>query len=248
MWLVLASATDASALWAWQGLRARGLAPLELLTPEALVRSRIWAHRVGAGGDSVEIALADGRFIRSGDVRGALNRISWLPPDHLAGAVQGDRDYAAQELYAFFLSWLNTLPGNVVGRPTPMGLSGRWRQSSEWALLAATAGLPMRTFRQTSRDEDGGVRPSLAPPGTAVRTVVVVDGHAVGTAPPGLLEGAGRLASIADADLLGVDFSVDDDGAWAFAGASPSPDLSVGGEALLDALADAIRGRTPVAA
>jgi len=250
MWLVLASATDASALWAWQGLRARGCAPLELLTPEALVRSRGWVHRVGAGGDSVEIALADGRLIRSGDVRGALNRIGWVPPDHLAGVAEGDREYVSQELYAFFLSWLNALPGNVIGRPTPQGLSGRWRHFSEWALLAAMAGLPIQTYRQSSWDANGGVSgitPNLAPPGTPVRTVIVVAGQAVGVAPAELLEGAGRLAAIAEADLLGVDFTVDHDGTWNFVGASPSPDLSVGGEALLDVLAETMVGRTRVA-
>ena len=113
MWLVLAPAADPSAAWAFRGLRARGLAPLELVSSELLLRSRRWVHRVGGGGDSVEVDLPDGRMIRSQDVRGVLNRITYIGLDELLPP-SDDRDYVVQELHAFFISWLNALPGHAV--------------------------------------------------------------------------------------------------------------------------------------
>jgi hypothetical protein len=51
-------------------------------------------------------------------------------------------------------------------------------------------------------------------------------------------EGCRRLAGLAGTELLGFNFGED----WTFAGATPWPDLSVGGEALLRALAAALQG------
>lgn len=244
MWFVFAPAADPSAAWALRGLRARGLSPLEFVSSELLLRSRRWVHRVGDGGDTVEVELADGRTIRSEDVRGLLNRITYIAPDQLLPP-SDDRDYVIQELHAFFISWLNALPGHVLGRPTPQGLCGRWRQLSEWTLLAETAGLPTPGYRQSSLDADGFARFSLAPADAALQTVFVVNGAATGAdAPTELLEGCARLAALAGGELLGVEFTVDEHGRWCFARASPVPDLESGGEPLLDLLEAALRGKT----
>jgi hypothetical protein len=69
MWLVLCSAQDVSALWAYQGLQARGLRPLELVTAEMLPYSLKWDHRLGAAGAGTSITLADGRVIKSDAMR-----------------------------------------------------------------------------------------------------------------------------------------------------------------------------------
>jgi hypothetical protein len=242
MWLVLAPAADSSALWVWQGLRGRGLVPVEFVSVELLVRSPRWVHRLGGAGESTAVVLSDGRLIRSEEVRGALNRIGWVAPETLTGVAEEDREYAGQELHAFFLSWLNALPGNVLGRPTPQGLCGRWRHLSEWVVLAALAGLPTPTYRQGSVDAAEAAPFSLAPPGAPLRTVIAVNGRSVGRgAPPAILAGASHLAALAGSDLLGVDFAVAPDGEWMFAGASPAPDLAAGGEELLELLAATLR-------
>ncbi|MGH8192862.1 MAG: hypothetical protein ACREQ8_00475 [Woeseiaceae bacterium] len=44
--------------------------------------------------------------------------------------------------------------------------------------------------------------------------------------------------------MLGVEFVVDRDQTWTFAGVSTNPDLRFGGEPLLDALALTLNGRT----
>jgi hypothetical protein len=242
MWLVLCPDYDSPARWAFEGLRARGLAPLEFVSAEALTRSRRWEHRVGADGADVQFELPDGRVLRGRDVRGVLNRLTHVPVGHLRAT--RDHDYMTQEFTAFFMSWLYALPGPILNRPTPQGLGGRWRHSSEWVLLASSAGLPTPPYRLSSQDghdEMTAGERSLLPAGTKTRQVVVVAGQTFApfAVPDEISAGCVRLAAAAETPLLGVDFSAG--GEWTFAGATPLPDLRAGGAPLLDALARALR-------
>ena len=242
MWLVLCAPTDAAALWAYQRLGDCGLAPLELVSTEQLVYSRRWEHRLGSEGMHLAISLTDGRTIRHDGVRGVLNRLPPVLPDHFPAAAPADRLYAAQEVTALFMSWLSALPPPVLNRPTSQGLSGAWRHPSEWACLAGRAGLATFPYRQ-----DGRTLPQatarLAPPSTPNQTVFVVDGRFVGPAvPTGVAEGCRRLAELARTGLLGVELAEGADGLWTFAGASPQPDLRLGGQALVEGLAEVLRG------
>ena len=82
-------------------------------------------------------------------------------------------------------------------------------------------------------------------PGAAapVTTLVVVNGVVTGPrAPDGIREGCKRLSELSATPLLGVDFTVDEAGSWTFAGASVMPDLRLGGDPLLDALASTLNG------
>src|SRR5262245_62015135 len=240
MWLILSAATDRPALWACQGLRARGLEPLEWVSLEMLAGVQRWEHRLGAEGVDIEITLANGRCICTAALRGVLNRLVSVPDEMWRPAHPQDRDYVIQELTAFFLSWLSALPPPVLNRPTPQGLCGAWRHPSEWVWLAAQAGLPTPPYRQTSRDleVEQHWQGHLFPPDTPVQTVFVVAGQTVGPpAPAPILHGCRRLAELADTELLGIELVVGPTGAWTFASASPWPDLHRGGDALLDTLA-----------
>jgi hypothetical protein len=245
MWLVICEPSDASALWAFDGLQRHGLTPLELLSPELLACSLRWEHRIDAHGASLAVTLAGGRRLDSGDLRGVLNRAYNVPLAMWRTAAEADRLYVQQEMFAFFLSWLHGLPCPVLNRPTAMGLAGTWRSESEWVCLAAKAGLPTPVFRQTSFDrleESLGER-RLRPLAAAVRTVITAGTSTAGAAaPPAIADGCIQLAALAETALLGVEFIEGSAGAWTFAGASPLPELSLGGEALLDALATALRG------
>src|SRR5947209_15254137 len=114
MWLVLCSSNDVGALWAFDGLKKLGLAPVELITSECLAYSRFWEHRVGTNGVHVKIGLPDGRVICSSSVRGAINRLLSPPQDLVNMAVPSDRDYASGEVMALYLSWLHALPGHML--------------------------------------------------------------------------------------------------------------------------------------
>jgi hypothetical protein len=253
VWLVLSAPTDESALWACQALKAGGLTPLEHVTPGRLGQGLRWEQRLGVDGAGVDIQLSDGLTITGDTVRGVLNRLVSVPFETLRHAHPADRDYAAQELTAFFVSWLYCLPCPVLNRPTPQGLSGAWRHLSEWIWMAARAGLPTPPYRHGSRDPLADDRDPLAhddiqhwrranfPAPVHMRTVFVLEGEVVGDPVATTLGGACReLAALAGAELLEIDLVLDSGRAWTFAGATVLPDLRLGGDALLDVLAAAL--------
>lgn len=245
MWLVLCPSNDLAALWAYQGLKSRGLAPLELVSAEMLAYALRWEHRLSTKSMSVEITLADHRTIRSDAVRGILNRLSSVPQEQFERAGSADRNYAAEELTAFYMSWLCAMPQPVLNRPTAQGLSGSWRHLSEWVWMARKVGLPTFPYRQTGSDKrvDGQGRGPLVSEETRVKTIIVVGGDLAGaSAPPDILEGCRRLAKLSGTALLGIEFVAGPQSVWSFAGATPLPDLRLGGAVLLELLASALVG------
>ena len=243
MWLILCPSNDVSALWAYEGLKTRGLAPLELVRAETLAYAR-WEHRLGADGVYLNMTLPDGRRIQNEDVRGVLNRLSCAPYESLLLIHPSDREYVMQEFNAFFLSWLDSLRKPMLNRPTPQGLSGQCRHVSEWVWLASEAGLPTLDYKQSSRDFtlETSVSSGIFPIGTPMDTIIVVDGHVTGAPAPAYVQnGCRRLAELSNTDLLGVEFSTSTAGPWTFAGATTFPDLRLGGQALLDVLISVLK-------
>jgi hypothetical protein len=236
MILVLCDENDVSALWAAEALRVRGLSPT-VLTSADLAGVQSWRHRVGTGTVHCEISLSGGVVLESQDVHSVLNRLQTVPWTWQRRIGGADRDYAIQEMYAFYLSWLHGLPGPKLNPPTPQGLCGNPRHPSVWAALAGRAGLPVRPFRQTS--EDNPEAHWRAGP-LSVATLHVVGARVVG--PPNLLrshrEACLHLSKAAGAPLLGVDFTPDPDGVWRMTGASIMPNLYGHGDELADALAE----------
>lgn len=226
MWLVLCHTNDLNALWAYQGLQARGLVPLELVSAESLSFSLQWEHRIDTESVSFRITLADGRQVSSERIFGALNRIQFVPLPHWRRASVPDQEYVQQEMAAFYTSWLFALPGPVLNPATSSSLSGAWRTPMEWMKLASQAGLGVPVCH------NGQV---LAPGLTRRETVLVVHEQVIGDGIP-VAHGCQRLAEISRTPLLGIDFEVTPDGSWYFAGASPTPDLTRGGAQFLDAL------------
>lgn len=224
---------DLAALWVARGLAARGLQPLQVVTAEALAYNQRLEHRLVDGRASVKITLADGRVIESGTIRGTLNRLQLVPTAHLR-TNSNDRQYAEQELHALYLSWLYSLPGEMLNRPTPQGLCGEWRHLSEWVWLANQAGLETAPYGQSEFREAPPLRMCVTSPD---RTVIVVDNVCCGSpAPEHVKAGCTRLAKLATTRLLGVGFDVTPHGKWIFREATPFPELRLGGNRLQDAL------------
>ena len=232
MWLVLCDPGDAAALWAYVGLRARGLTALELVTPQALVCSLRSVHRVRPTGASFEIALADGRTLDSAKLRGVLNRLSNLPLDHLTIAPEAEARYAIEEMHALVLSLMASISSISLNRPSPRGLGGAWRPQAEWTLLAARAGLAAPALRLSS---SRGVW--VAEPALPRQTAIVLGKEVFGAElPAGLAQACVRLAQLSDTELIGIDLHRRSDGTLWFSGASALPDLRIGGGPLLDHL------------
>jgi hypothetical protein len=236
--LVLCEGFDHAAFWAAGRFRERGIA-VDVVTGEDLAAAECWDHRLGTAGFSISIQLRDGRRLVGDDTRGVLNRLSYLPNALLQQIGGSDRDYALQEMYALYLSWLHSLKGPVVNPATPQDLCGNWRHPSMWMVLAGRAGLPCVSYRLSSDDDPTltwQVHPTPAP------MTAFVAGHDVvaPTLPAELREGCRRMASLADVKLLGVEFAPDGKDGWQFTGASVMPDLIAGGDALIDALIEAL--------
>jgi hypothetical protein len=257
MWLMLCESDDHSALWASQGLKARGLEPFEIVTPQALVYGLRWDHRLGVRDTRVAIRLHDARVIDSAHTRGVINRLGYLPVSLFAHACDTDRLYAQGEMTALFMSWLAAMPAPVLNRPTAQGLCGAWRHASEWMMLAAAAGLSTRPYHQNGHHDPSALNAVTAPlaspiaaDGHAGRVPVLVVGsrvvapHAIDLPSP-IADGCARLARLAGQGLLGIDLTREADGRWLFNEASPRPDLRAGGTALLDALAEAMCDGAP---
>lgn len=241
MWLLLCTSDDHPALWAGERLRARGLSPLVVLTPELLHFSFRWQHRLGnEDPPSVEFTLADGRVIRSAEIRGVLNRIGGLSPHLVSHLAAGDQSYALQEWTALHISWLSALQVPVLNRPVMQGLCGAWRHASEWTWLAGQAGLRTTPFKQNG---SSGVAHEPLPPSYGVgqsRAVVVVDGSVVGPAlPPGTAAACAALGRLSDTRLLGIELHPR---TGAFVSATPRPDLRLGGDALVTVLHQTLTG------
>jgi hypothetical protein len=244
MFLVICDANDTPALWAYQGLKSRGLNPIWLLTPEILILNLKIEHHLTTNKVSTVIELADGRCLRSDEVQGVLTRFADVPLGHLLRADVKDQLYAHEELFALFLSWMYALPCRVVNSPKPFGLSGRWRREAEWAWLALKAGLPMQVYQQSSTDllsEHSG-ESRIVPPNTTLRTVIIMGESVYGSeAPHAIQSGCRVLGRLAAVDLLGVQFMNGASGLWTFAGVTLMPDLREGGNEFLDGLAGWLR-------
>lgn len=233
VWLVLSDDGDPVGPWLVEGLTHRGLGPVLHLTTGDLLGSATWSHTVGNDGAGFTALLADGTELDSRNVSGVVNRIGFIPPTYTAPMVEADREYVLHELNAFFLSWLNSIDSPILNPPSSRGLAGAWRPASEWASLAARAGLGHMPLTSTDTDpnlywSDGSL---------SHRTAITVDGEIVDD---GLDEETRqaclRLADLAKTPLLGIEFIVGDGGDLMFASANPQPRLPVAGEAIIDAI------------
>jgi len=229
---------DEAALWLHERLSTVDALEGDLILGSDLDLAPRWTHRLSDAGMSVEIGLADGRVLRGEDFDGVLNRLITAPGSLARFAVEEDRQYAEAEATAFAMSWLGALP-NVLNPPTPQGLSGAWRHIAEWLVLAARAGLATPDYRQTEAEPFVRGHRSLAPADASRRSVLVFEDRLFGEPPsPKIGNACRRLATLAGAGMLGIELYAAEDGQWMFAHATSWPDLRIGGEALVHALAE----------
>ena len=231
--MILASPSDLSAPWLRDGLRRRGVHDIHLVSVDSLVYSTSMTHRVTRDGEArTEIRLHDGRLVGP-SLAWTVNRAQFLPTVHLDTASPPDREYATQELYAFFTSVLHGLPGRTINRAGPRGLSGPYLAPSEWTRTGGIAGLAVSPYRSTV-----GGSPSDGPTVTlyVVGNEVVTQANQSITPPDDVIVGCRRLAGLLEVELLAAEFDTND-GPWRLTGGSCTPDLRQGGTGVLDAVA-----------
>lgn len=233
MWLVLCHPDDMSALWAGHGLRARGVTPVEFVSPVELACARRLEYRGGGGEPAHAYAeLANGRQIDTRQLRGTLNRAIRcdFPQVHRASA--SDRPYVQAEMDAILLAWLGALPEPLLNPPSPSGWSGPQLHPFEWALRAQAAGfstLPLRCGY-------AGIEMPTIPVGSMLSSHLVFADQIF---PPIARESelpARILATSAKIPLLGITLARLPNGQMQFIDATPTPDLRIGGIPFLDSL------------
>jgi hypothetical protein len=247
-WLVLASECDEAGRWVAEGLAGAGRERVLFVT-DADLADATWAHHVADDSTSTRVELADGRTIDSADVAGTVNRLTHVPPLLVDALVDDDRQYGLQELSALVMSWLASLPAPTLNPPDTRGLSGAWRSPAEWALLAGASGLEAAPVLFDSAAPQpfgwsgwsGGTTPApLVEDVIVVGATVFADPELTTTA----ADACRRLAMLSDTPILGIAFA---DGVTSpVVGVTPLPDVRAGGDAMIDALAEALRAE-PVA-
>ena len=174
--------------------------------------------------------VIEGKEVASEEISGVLTRLSSVPEQELSHIVPADRSYVAVEMMAFLVAWLSGLPCPVLNRPTPACLSGpNWRPE-QWRYTAAKIGIPVCPVQRRHR---ASAQNTTTEPVANVATMTVVGKRCIGEAHEALAIQARRLAAAADVDLLSVNFSSTEPGAF-LVGAQPWPDVAV------DEVADAV--------
>jgi hypothetical protein len=215
MRLVVAGQDDRQAqalVGRWGARRAALVTPADLSRPG-------WLLEVGGGRSAA--AVGD-RVVPGEEVAAVVVRLADVPAHELEGIRAEDRAYAAAEMTAFLLAWLDVRSCPVVNRPTPGCLNGPAWRPEQWAAAAARAGMAVAPVR---RLVPAGAAPT--PPAAADEEVVVtvVGDQTLGGAHPRRAAQARRLAADAGVDLLAVCLAGDGPRA-AFLGASAWPDLA----------------------
>lgn len=211
--------------------------PVRVLTPEQILYSREFVHRLESGGASGSTKLLCGEVVSYRDVTGVLNRFRQVPTAHLKAAVPSDHSYIVQELHAILASWIHGFPCPVINRPTPASLTGHAHPDSVWLNLAARCGLPVVA---TEFSVDGN-----PPPLTIDCRGIVLHGQLFGCA--AIARHAAdlrQLSDIAGLDLMEVEFTRTQ-GEPAFARVRPLADLSAGGAPLAAAIVETLTGASP---
>ncbi len=238
MYIVLCSAMDTSAQWAARGLHSLLPYPVELVFAESLALGVHWEHRLQRDGTTLTITLSDGRVLNSSQIKGVLNRLVAPSPGTGKWVSETENEYVRSEMFAFYLSWLNGLPGIMINRPTPTCLTGRFLRQSQWLYKAAHAGLKTAPYRVTETDVPQEMY-ALPMPQGAMRQSLIVAGDAIfpDCVPASVKAGCVLLTREAGMELLGAELYLGENGEWCFCGATVTPDLRLGGLPLVTRMA-----------
>jgi hypothetical protein len=210
--LILAHRNDFPA----RALAARWGSEALLLTVGELHRAR-WNLELDSDG-RVRTELADETGAPV-PVDGVVNRLGMVLPSDLPHVHREDRPYAAAELTAFLLAWLDSCPATVLNRPDSGWLSGPAWYAEQWASEAAAVGLRVATRRR--RISLAGVATEPIAVWNKAISVSVVGGRCFGDVHPDVGERMCALADAAGATLLaatvagsGPDAQVRDFSTW----------------------------------
>ena len=197
-----------------------------------------WRHFLNAA-DS-DFAVVGGQIVDVSDIDAVLIRWPGVFAPELIQIAAHDRDYVANEMMAFLVSWFWSLTCPVINKPTPVNLTGPPWRLEQWTHAATRLAIPVKTARRhVARNMNAG--PAPAP---ADATVIVVGDRSFGDVEPLLLDQAQQLARAAGVSLLKVGFSGPEVGSF-LTGVDLLPDLT---DEATDAILDLLIQREATAA
>lgn len=178
-----------------------------------------WRHFLNA--EDTDSAVVNGQIVDVTDIEAVLIRWPGVFAQELVQIAEHDRDYVANEMMAFLVSWLSSLTCPVINKPTPVNLSGPAWRLEQWTHAAARLAIPVKTARRhVARNMNAA--PAQEP---AEASVIVVGDRCFGDVDPLLLEQSRQLARAADVSLIKVGFSGREAGSF-LAGVDLVPDLT----------------------
>ena len=138
--VVLADPADDTALKTALLLRQRhGPERVQIRTADELLLAH-WEHRVSNAGVHNVVRFHDGAQITNSERTIIFNRLTAFAPPIFAGASAVNREYARTEMYALFLSWLESDRHRVVNPPSPTGSVSGVMRPLIWQHLALRSG------------------------------------------------------------------------------------------------------------
>ncbi len=163
-----------------------------LLTSDDLSRAG-WRHHLGSPETST--AVVAGRIVPVQEITGVLIRWPGVFAPELTQIVETDRDYVAEEMRAFLVSWLSSLKCPVVNRPTPLNLTGPAWRLEQWTHVAARLGISVNAIHRRVVQGSGIDRTEALTASAA--TVTVVGDRCFGAVDETLRRHARQLADAA---------------------------------------------------
>lgn len=161
-----------------------------LLSPRDLSR-RGWRHHPDRPEQGH--AVVSGNVVPVAEIRAVVTLLAAVQSHDVAHIVTADRAYVASEMRAFLLAWLDALPCRMLNRPTPVSLIGCGWHPEQWALAAATLGIPTMPLPDPTRD---------VPADDETIAVTYVGGETLDAPSPRVAAWVGRLASVAQTGTL----------------------------------------------
>jgi len=209
---------------------------------EEIVYAPRWSHTLNGAKAKAALTLHDGTEIHGDRIGIVFNRLQYLDMPHFATSNKADREYAAMEMFALFVSWLKALSCTVINPVSSQNLAGPIHSSLAWQQLAGKAGLPTVRLRLTSSLRRYSVSDLVPYPAGATGNVpaclteaagdqfaraFVAGEDVLGDVPTPLMAGCSKLASLSGFEVLLIHFaSLRNDGSWKFNGIDPYPAIT----------------------
>ena len=137
---ILLNSDDNSGLWLARCLQQVSAQTIKLISAEELMYAPSFNCGFRNGQAFFKIKLQNGFDFNNENISAIINRIAYLPLQHLQQFKPDDRNYVQAELTAIFTFLLSSFPNSLFNTASGRGLCGAERSVLEWKILAKKAG------------------------------------------------------------------------------------------------------------